>query len=148
MLMSVSRKKAKGEARHPTGWDVLIRLIDAIYDLAQTGNLIGLVVLGAVGWVLLATYKVPDSEMSGLLLQVAQFLGREKFYLFPLLALLAVSIATNAIQASVYRRHIKDLTEHRQRLVHGRETGELQPLEHHRSSNFDIEDEVRHNQRR
>jgi len=42
---------------------VAIRLIDALYDLAQTGNLIGLIIFAFVCWIFYVTYKLPPESL-------------------------------------------------------------------------------------
>lgn len=134
-LAQMGKRKSRQGTRSPdapkqtNGWDALIRMIDALYDLTQTGNLFGVILLDVMGWVLLATYKVPDNDIAGLLVRGGRFLADERFYLVPLLLALAFSVATNVIQSRVYRSHIKELKEHRKRLVHGREIGKLEPLD-------------------
>jgi len=118
--------------------DVVIRLIDAFYDLAQTGNLIGLILFGFITWVFFVTYKLPATALEGFLSNIGNFLVSEGFYFFPLSFALSVSVFANFMQARVYRSHIQDLSEHRKQLVHGLKSGELTPLEDHHSSNFDI----------
>jgi hypothetical protein len=118
--------------------DVVIRLIDALYDLAQTGNLIGLIIFGFIGWGFLVTYKLPPEILGEFLGRIGEFLTSEKFYFFPLLSALATSVFTNVMQARVYKSHIHDLTEHRKNLVHGFQSGELKTLKNHTSSGFDV----------
>lgn len=131
---------SKGSASSNTkGWaDVVIRFIDALYDLAQTGNIFGLIAFAFVCWVFYITYKMPSEFLEGIFGGVGIFLGSEKFYLFPLSMVLCISVITNVIQARVYKTHIHDLTEQRKYLVHGNQSGELRHLETHRSSRFDI----------
>ncbi len=118
--------------------DVAIRLIDALYDLAQTGNLIGLIIIAFVCWIFYVTYKLPPESLEGVLGGIGIFLVSEKFYFFPLGSALIVSVITNVVQARVYRSHVHDLTEHRKYLIHGIKSGELKPLETHRSAGFDV----------
>lgn len=119
--------------------DVLIRLIDYMYDLAQTGNLVGLVLFGFVCWVFVITYKIPAEEVSPLLREVGFFLSSEGFYFWPLSIALGVSLTANFVQSRVYKKHIQILTEHRKNLVHGLDSSKLGHLGNHNSSSFDIE---------
>ncbi len=144
---SKSRKQArssagnseKREAKKAKGWaDVAIRLIDALYDLAQTGNLIGLIVLGLVCWIFLITFRLPEESIEVVLSGIGSFLVGERFYFFLLITALFVSVITNIVQANVYKAHIQDLTEHRKLLVHGLQSGELKPLKNHATSGFDV----------
>ncbi|MES9903180.1 MAG: hypothetical protein ABW168_10970 [Sedimenticola sp.] len=143
MARKSKRPKRKSGARGKEGTnfaDVVIRLIDAMYDLAQTGNIIGLIIFAIIAWAFYVTYKVPVGELQGALGGVGGFLASERFYIFPLTSVLAVSLITNVIQEKVYRRHIQDLTDHRRALVHGYEHGKLKSLDVHHTSDFDTED--------
>lgn len=134
--MSRSDQENNGKTK---GWaDVAIRLIDALYNLARTGNLIGLLIFGFLCWGFLITVKLPEDSISPLLKILGNFLISEKFYLFPLGATLTVSVITNILQARIYKAHIHDLTEHRKILVHGLQNGTMQPLKNHMSSGFDV----------
>ncbi len=131
--------RSSGANKGKKGWaDVAIRMIDALYDLAQTGNLIGLFVFGFVCWIFYITYKLPPEFIESAASGIGIFLTNERFYFFPLVSVLIVSVITNIIQAKVYKSHIQDLTEQRSALVHGLQTGELTPLKTHRSSGFDV----------
>ncbi|PCJ87986.1 MAG: hypothetical protein COA54_04275 [Thiotrichaceae bacterium] len=121
--------------------DVVIRLTDALYDLAQTGNLIGLILFGFIVWVFYVTYKLPPEVVAGFLGNIGSFIASESFYWIPLSSALAVSVFANFIQAKVYRSHIQDLSEHRKYLVHGLESGDLKPLGKHHSSDFDVKND-------
>lgn len=132
---SRSKQQAKGKTNFA---DILIRLIDAMYDLAQTGNLIGLILFGIICWVFYVTYKLPTDALQGFLGGIGEFIVSESFYLIPLLSVLTISVITNYIQAKVYRQHIQDLTDHRKVLIHGLERGELKKLSIHHTSGFDI----------
>lgn len=137
------QRRGTGTSRPPpnptNSWDVCVRIIDALYDLAQTGNLLGLITFGVITLGFYVTYRLPSETIGGLLHSFGAFLTSEKYYLFPLLSALAVSVAANIIQDRVYRRHIKDLTDHRKYLVHGLKEGALKQLKIHTSSGFDIE---------
>jgi len=59
---TIPKKKAiaadAGNAGKGNGFaSVAIRFIDALYDLAQTGNLIGIIIFAFVCWVFYVTYK-------------------------------------------------------------------------------------------
>jgi len=130
----------RSRSEQTKGWaDVAIRLIDVMYDLAQTGNLVGLIIIGFLAWVLIVTLKLPETSIESFFGDTGRFLISERFYLFPLASALAVSVITNFIQEKVYKAHIQELTEHRSLLVHGLETGELKPLKKHRTSGFDVQ---------
>ena len=136
-----SKKQGTQSAKQETNWaDVAIRLIDALYDLAQTGNLIGLVLFGIICWIFLISYRLPEDSLPGLLSGIGSFIASESFYILPLSSVLVISVIANFVQAKVYKSHIQDLTDHRKLLVHGLKNGKLKHLEKHHTSNFNIED--------
>ena len=133
------RKAPQKQKKQGTNfYDVAIRFIDALYDLAQTGNLIGLILFGFIVWTFYVTSKVSSTALEGFLGGIGNFIVSESFYLLPLTSALIVSVFANFIQARVYRSHIQDLSEHRKNLVHGLNSGDLKTLEEHHSSDFDI----------
>ena len=142
----MGRKSKGNKARNSTtaemqskGWpDVAIRVIDAFYDLAQTGNLVGLIIVGILLWSLIIAVRIPEDSIGSVFSGFWQFLSNEKYYFVPLLSALVTSVIANIVQARVYRAHIQDLTEHRKLLVHGLETGELVKLKNHTTSGFDV----------
>ena len=144
MPKNTRKKRQAGKSvpkshKNVTNWsDVAIRLIDALYDLAQTGNLVALMLLGFVCWVFLITYRIPENSLVIMLNGTGAFLISERYYFFPLIGALFVSVMTNFIQAKVYKSHIQDLSEHRKILVHGLDSGKLQPLKNHKTSGFDV----------
>ncbi len=138
MAKGRGRTRKNLKERETNAADVVIRLIDALYDLAQTGNLIGLILFGFIVWVFYVTYKLSETVLEGFLGNVGNFILSEGFYIWPLTSALVISLVANFLQAKVYRSHIQDLSEHRKILVHGLESGELKTLENHNSSNFDI----------
>lgn len=119
--------------------DVCIRMIDALYDLAQTGNLVGLILFAVVLWVFFVTYKLPPEAIQRGFGFLGDFLSSERYYIFPLGGALSFSVFVNFYQARIYRSHINDLTDHRKVLVHGLDSGLLQPLRRHSTTSFDIE---------
>ncbi len=140
-------RKAKGKnAKRTTekegrsnGWpDVAIRVVDALYDLAQTGNLVGAIVVGLLLWFLIIAVRIPVDSIGSAFNGFWLFLSNEKYYFVPLLSALVVSVITNILQAKVYRAHIQDLTEHRKFLIHGLEAGKLSRLKNHTTSGFDV----------
>lgn len=132
-----SEEQEAGAARK--GWpDVFIRLIDAVYDLAQTGNLIALILLAVLGYLFYVTYRLESGAIEAAMWGLGSFLSSEKYYFLPMGLALLISLAANIVQAKVYRSHIQELTEHRKMLVHGLTTGDLSPLQNHTTSRFDV----------
>ena len=139
-----STEKEESQRESPSsankGWaDVAIHFINVLYDLTQSGNIIGLIVFAFFAWVFLVTTKIPSEDISGVLYGIGGFIGSEKFYLFPLSIALLFCLITNRVQAKTYKSHIQELTEHRKTLVHGLDDGGLKKLDRHHSSEFDIE---------
>ncbi|MCF7983263.1 MAG: hypothetical protein K9L70_02575 [Thiohalocapsa sp.] len=132
--------KPSAESTEKKGWpDVAYRLIDVLYDLVQTGNLIAILLIAVLIILFVVALRLPDDALAGTVSGIGAFFAKERYYILPLSALLLFSFFTNVIQARVYRAHIQDLTEHRKVLVHGLETGELKRLANHTSSGFDVE---------
>lgn len=141
----VNKKKSKSKSAASSGAserkgaaDVAIRLIDAMYDLAQTGNLIGLITFALVCWIFYITFKLPVESLETIFGSIGVFLASERFYFFPLISLSVISIITNIVQARIYKSHIQDLTEQRRILVHGLQEGTLKQLKQHNTSGYDV----------
>nr|WP_320048726.1 hypothetical protein [uncultured Desulfuromonas sp.] len=136
-----SKKKNTGTTETPTnGWDALIRFMDIIYDLFSTGNIIGAALFVFFFWVMLVTYRLPNTALNENLKFVLNVFSRDQFYLFPLTTLSMFSISINIFQRKVYQKDIKRLKDVRKNLMHGRESGALIPLENHTSCDLTIED--------
>ena len=139
---SKRRPTASKQKEHPTNFnDVLIRLIDAFYDLGQSGNLALMMIFTFVASLLILFIKLPPGDISGFFKDIGKFLSEEKFYLFPLGGAFCVSIYALFKQRQLYTKEINRLTRMRKKIIHGVEAGDLNALEHHNSSGFDVEDE-------
>lgn len=151
--MSKVKKSGTGKSSKPkpnegksaerrTNWaDVACRLIDALHDLAQTGNLLGLIIVGALLIIITSVFRMPSESLPPIYSKVIDFLIGGDFYFFPLSVLAGFSIIVNVVQYRVYASHIKTLTDHRSVLVHGLESGTLKPLDNHSTSGFDIQEQ-------
>lgn len=142
--LSVPKRHSPTQTPKPTAkstWpDVAIRLIDVIYELLQARNIIGYTLFVFTIILFIVAARSPQGSINAAssgLHSVGSFLSSEKFYIFPLGAALAFSVATNCIQHKVYRGHINDLTQHRKFLVHGLQSGKLKPLKDHNSSGYE-----------
>lgn len=115
-------------------YDVLIKLIDAVYNLINSGNVVGVILLYCCVQVFYITQKLSEESLD-------KYLGKvfalDYFYVVPLGGALAISLAANFYQAKVYRRHIEILVETRQALIHGLRVGDLKHLERHTTSGID-----------
>lgn len=111
--------------------DVLIKLIDSVYNLVNSGNIVGVILLYFCVQVFYITKKLSAEALDG---YVGKIFSLDYFYIFPLGAVLALSVFANYYQARVYRKHIDDLVLTRTQLIHGLKTGELKKLKKHESS--------------
>lgn len=114
--------------------DVLIRLIDAVYNLTNNGNIIGVFLLYLCVQVFYITQKLSVEALDKYL---AKLFALDYFYIYPLGGALAISLAANYFQARVYRQHIATLVQTRKELIHGLQAGELKTLKHHNTSGID-----------
>lgn len=120
-------------------WDVLIKFLDVINDLFKTGNIFGAVLLLFFGYAIYITYKLPPENINSFILMILKFLRAEKFYIFPGVGLLCVSLLANYLQHKYYTNEIKRLVLVRKQLIHGFKEGEMELLPDHSSSEFNID---------
>ncbi len=131
----MAKKKIVTRQKHQTNFnDVLIKLIDAVYNLVNSGNIVGVILLYFCVQVFYITQKLSAESLDKYL---GHFFAIDFFYLFPLVGLLIISVVTNVIQARVYRRHINSLVETRKELIHGLQSGEMKRLNRHTTSGID-----------
>ncbi|MGD0961845.1 MAG: hypothetical protein ABSB19_18700 [Methylomonas sp.] len=115
-------------------FDVLIKLIDAVYNLTNSGNIVGVILLYFCAQVFYITQKLSTEALDKYL---GKLFALDYFYIYPLGGALALSLAANYYQARVYRRHIETLVQTRRELIHGLQTGELKTLKQHGTSGID-----------
>lgn len=140
LLLIIPAHMTKETLKKETNFnDVIIRLIDVLYDLINTGNFIGVILLSVIIMSFYSLYKLPPENINTCLLGIGRFAISEQYYLFPLGAALIICAAGNVIQYKVYKAEIKRLTEHRKLLIHGIKSGELKTLAKHSSSRFDFD---------
>lgn len=125
--------------RQPNRHDVFIRLIDAFYNLAQSGNLFLLILFAFLAAFLVIVIKIPGDQLPSLLGGVGRFFERERFYFFPLISGIGVCLFALFRQRRIYTAEIGRLTEERKKLIHGINSGELSTLAHHNSSGINVE---------
>lgn len=118
--------------------DVLIKLIDAIYNLLNSGNIIGIILVFFFTQVMFLSYKLSPEMLDKHLSGIFGFLKNDGLYLFPLLIALIVSLAANFIQRKTYKSHIHNMAEFRKVIIHGIDNKDLKTLDHHNSSGIDI----------
>lgn len=114
--------------------DVLIKLIDSVYNLINSGNIVGVILLYFCVQVFYITHKLSSEALDKYLTQI---ISLEFFYVYPLGAVILISVTANLVQVRVYRRHIESLVQTRQELIYGLQTGDLKPLKRHMTSGID-----------
>lgn len=123
-------------------WRFLTEFSQGFFSLINSGRVFPafglaiLVILGIVAW------RVPESDLADLIEQFFEILSGSELLLWTAL------IVTNGVWLYIVRRvrrqdqaEIERLTDVRSELVHGREEGELEPIERHRSSEDDQTEE-------
>ena len=130
----------KEKSNPPTNkWDFSINLTNKLYNLVNSGKIIGIVVITLLGYLFYVTSKVPDNEVAHLILAVLEFLKNCGFYFIPLSITNITLIVGIIIQKKIYTKEIKRMAKFRKKVIHGIETGELQMIQKHSSSNFDFD---------
>lgn len=122
------------------GWpDVVDNIINKIYSLLASGNLLGLGVIFFVGWVMLVTYRMPTEEIPWLISGIAVYFSKCSWIagLLVLYALVATYVFLSRERS--LREEIHRLTEIRKELTYGLENATLKYLsEHPESSGYSI----------
>ena len=127
----MKKKTKSGKAGSTNYNDVLIKLIDSVYNLINSGNIVGVILLFFCFQVYYITTKLSGEMLDNYLKNVFSI---DFFYFLPLCVALSFSVFVNFYQKKVYKAHINELIETRNRLIHGLKTGELQALKKHNSS--------------
>lgn len=133
-----TQKKAESTqgGSHPTNiYDAIIAGSNHLYNLANTGNVVGLLILAVLIVVSILAWRIPEDQIP----EVIKLLLDYSHIAFPLGAL-GLSILGNWLQWKVYNRHIRNMTEERDYLIHGLESGDLVKLNNHSSSGIDIKE--------
>jgi hypothetical protein len=127
---------------NPTNvYDVLIHFLNLLYSLIKSGHLVGLIVTIVFLCYGIAVVKMDSADASGIIKGLTDVLMNERFYVFPLLCVIILQIVICSFQRKVYKAEITRLKDIRNKLVHGFENGELQPLQKHYKTQFDFEQE-------
>lgn len=130
----MKKKKSAAPKSGASFNDVLIKLIDSVYNLVNSGNIVGVILLYFCVQVFYITQKLSAESLDKYLGKVFSI---DYFYIYPLGGLLVLSLITNFIQAWVYKKHIDTLVQTRKELIHGLQSGELKALKSHNSSGID-----------
>ncbi|MEO5377304.1 MAG: hypothetical protein H7832_05915 [Magnetococcus sp. DMHC-6] len=137
--MSKKIIQSTSENKTHANWpDVALRAIDFFYDVINTGNIVGLIVIFFLTYGAVFLWRLPETELLVVLKGLASFLLHEKFYFLPLSILLAFCCFTLKKQESTHKKEIQRLVELRKEILHGIDNGTLKKIEEHSSSGFDL----------
>lgn len=138
--MSKAKKvHTKVEEHSTNGWDVCIKGLDVGYNLANSGNVIGLLLLGFMIIVGIVSWRLTPEQLNGHVSFIFAFLAHEKYFFIPLVSLNVFLVYVIRFQNRIHKAEIKRLTKERQELMHGRQNGTLRVIPEHQSSNFDLD---------
>ncbi len=112
-------------------YDVLVKLIDAVYNLVNTGNIVGVILLYFCVQAFYISQKVSQNVVDRF---VISLLGLDYFYMLPLVLALLVSLFANYFQHMTYKARIDDLIAIRHELIHGLSAGDLENIKKHSTS--------------
>jgi hypothetical protein len=135
------QKEKQAEKASTNGWDVLIHLIDTCYKLTSSGNIFGAAFLLGFALVGFLAWKMPTENINTYILGIFNFIKSEKYYFFPLSLTILFSGYVNFEQARISKREIKRLVSVRTMLIHGIKGKEMEHLEEHSTSKYDIDKE-------
>jgi hypothetical protein len=130
-----SREKSRVIKKGANFNDVLIKLIDSVYNLVNSGNIVGVILLYFCVQVFYITQKLSEEALDKYLSQIFSY---ELFYVIPLGGALAISLLANYYQRKVYSTHIGILIQTRKELIHGITSGEMHELKSHNTSGIDL----------
>lgn len=129
------KKKQPEKVEKSTNFnDVLVKLIDSVYNLVNSGNIVGVILLYFCFQVFYITQKLSTEALDKYLERIFSL---DYFYLYPMGAALSLSLVANYYQAKVYRRHIEVLVETRKELIHGLTSGSMKNISNHTTSGID-----------
>lgn len=127
------------ESRQTNKHDVIIHVVDILYNLLNSGNFIGILLLFVILLTFFIAWKLPPESLDTHLGTILIFLENEKFYFFPLGTALLISLIGNHVQRKIYKAEIKRLVAERKFLMHGK-NADLKTLKIHHPSRFDLEE--------
>lgn len=134
---NITKKLKQGQTN---GADVLIRLIDALYELANSGNIIGLILFTFFTWIFTVTIRLPENDLVNFMGGMGSFFAHEKFYLLVMFILLMLCTLLKFKQDRIYKAEIQRLVEIRSKLMHGLKDDKLFAMKAHTSTGFDLMD--------
>lgn len=139
--MSKHSKKPqkRQEEKQTSNQDVIIHIVDTFYNLINSGNFIGVILLFIILLSFLVVWKLPPELLSNHIGTILKILESDKYYLIVLAPTTAISIAANFVQRKIYKTEIRRLVYLRKLLMHGRREDILKSLEDHHPSEFDLD---------
>ena len=144
MVKSGIRKKGRKPGKKPgesNSADVAMHFIDAVYNLLNTGNIVGVFLLGLIALIGSIMWRLPDEQLGPIVIGFGGFLYGERFYLLVMAVALIYCIHLKRKMDTLYKDEIQRLTDVRKDLIHGLQSGALTPLQKHTSTGYDVTDE-------
>ena len=141
-----SKSSTKPYSEFNPSWSkVASDLLKYTYNLANSGNFIGVLLLLGFSFLFLIAWRVPREILGEQLSEIIFLVTTPNYICYVLGGCLTFSIFANFLQERIYRRHIKTLTEVRKTLIHGLDSGDLKPLKKHNPSGFDLDRDSKNN---
>ena len=128
---SVPRQRNSVKKHNHNFNDVLVLLINKIYNLINSGQIVGLFIMYLCYLILQVVEKLSQNDLAEF---IRQLLSLNYFYAIPPSIVMLITIYWANKQKKVYEKKKSELIETRSRLMHGQSAGELQPLKKHRTS--------------
>jgi hypothetical protein len=133
------RTKKQEENRQRTNQDVIIHIVDTFYNLINSGNFVGVILLFLVLLSFLIVWRLPADILGAHVGIILKIFESDRYYLVVLAPTLLASLAGNFIQRKIYKTEIRRLVYLRKLLMHGRKEDLLNALEEHHPSEYDLE---------
>lgn len=130
-----SVKKQAAVPRPTNVYDFGIVVANHLYNLANTGNVVGLAILGLLSIAGVFAWRIPEEQIPNVIHLLLDYV-----YVIPVCGALTISLFGNWIQRKVYNKHIQNLIEDRDKLMFGLASGQLTQLNNDSSSGIDVEE--------
>lgn len=132
----------KSEDKSSTNcWDVLMRIVDAVFNLLSVEKFCAAAFLVLSVSVITVIFKYPNEQLPSLFNKFYKILtnltGESGILVFVLSILLSVSVIGNIVGSKVYNKEIRRLTQKRKNLIHGYKNKSINRLSVHNSTKFD-----------
>lgn len=127
-------RKTKTSKSRTNGWDFGINVTNKLFNLANSGNLIGCIVVGVI---LIIFFRYPPEKLPMLFKGTYYALFKTKYLHSIIINMLIIFLCiTMYLQKKNYTKEIKRLTNERKQLIHGLKSGELEILPSHHTSGY------------